>query len=1532
MQKMLRLLIVEDCADDAELLIQSLLRAGVNPTWKRVETAEELHAALATGSWEAVVSDYSLPGFGAAAALEIVRESDTHLPFLIVSGTVGDEVAAAMVRAGANDYVLKQNLVRLAPALEREVREAGNRRTKRAAEQASAHLAAIVDSSDNAIVSRTLDGVLTSWNPAAAHLYGYTAAEALGCRNSLIIPADRLSEDAGIVKRLRQGGRTEYLDTDRRKKDSQLLHISAALSSIKDTTGKVTGISEITRDVSERQSFDEAILSLGGKENGRRRRRARTDLLILFIAIVVVFLSSFRFNLFEEVVQLILPHTDTVLDELVIVILFLITAFAMFCYRRWIEMRGSANMGKAPEMVLRALHDELEAQVRQRTTALLQSNKALREETEVRQRANEATRASEIRYRRLFEAAQDGILIVDPASRQILDVNPFLTKLLGYSRKDIVGKELWEIGLYQDIESNKEAFQSLKVQGYIRYDNRPLKTKDGLPIDVEFVSNTYDVGNSLVIQCNIRDNTARKRLEGELRLFRALIDQTKDKIEVIDPESGRFLDVNKRACIAYGYTHDEFLSLGFSDIDSVVAVRPWLDVVGELRLTSFATFESRHRRKDGSVFPVEININSIYLDREYFVAVVRDITARKHAENELRLSHKRLRDLIDGLGPSIFVGLLTPDGVFLDVNQPPLTAAGLKREDVLGKSFEKTPWWINSPATQQQLREAIVRAERGESSRFDLKMEVADSKVIDIDFSLQPMRDETGKVEFLVPSAVVITERKQAETALRASIEEFRTLAESVPLVIWITQPDGGTIYISKQWTDYTGLTQEESLGQGWIKSFHPEDQQRAWLAWQQTVATSSTFEIEVRLPRYDGVYRWWLIRGVPHRDGAGNILKWFGTCTDIDDLKQTEAGRIELLARLTLQIERMPLAYVLLDAHYRISDWNPAAESIFGYSKREALEMGPFDLISPTYRDDAENILERVRQGDLRADSVNDNVTKDGRTITCEWHNTPLFDLDGTFQGILSLAQDVTDKRKIAESLFASELRLKHVLASSPAILFTVDVADDRLGRITWISDNLQEILGYQPADAFTAEWWQGNIDSETRQEVSSRNNQVLFGLGYSTNEFRFRHRNGQHRWVLEEIRLIRDAKNRPVEAIGSWSDITARKGLEEQFRQAQKMEAFGQLAGGVAHDFNNLLTVIIGYSELMLRSLGRDDPSRKLLSEVHKAGERSAALTRQLLAFSRQQVLAPRVLNLNDVVSDTDKMLRRVIGEDIRLTTSLSSKLWAVRVDPGQIEQILLNLAVNARDAMPTGGKLTIETENVEPSDSRVQMHLEAIAGSQVLLSVTDTGTGMSPQVQSRIFEPFFTTKDVGKGTGLGLATVFGIVKQSGGHIDVQSEIGAGTTFKIFLPRAEQGLEDPEAPLLIEAPPRGTETILLVEDELAVRALTRHILVECGYSVLEAADGNEANRVAARHESPIHLLVTDVVMPGAGGRIVAESVGERFPDIRVLFMSGYTDDAVLRHGVHREGVNFLQKPFTPLSLAIKVREALDGPILITR
>ncbi len=426
---------------------------------------------------------------------------------------------------------------------------------------------------------------------------------------------------------------------------------------------------------------------------------------------------------------------------------------------------------------------------------------------------------------------------------------------------------------------------------------------------------------------------------------------------------------------------------------------------------------------------------------------------------------------------------------------------------------------------------------------------------------------------------------------------------------------------------------------------------------------------------------------------------------------------------------------------------------------------------------------------------------------------------------------------------------------------------------------------------------------------------------------EVRWKKKDGTPIWVEMYARVIRDTSGRKVGFQGFIYETTERKQLEDQLRQAQKIEAIGRLAGGVAHDFNNLLTAILGGAELLRDDLPKDDPRGAELDDIMEAAQRGAALTHQLLAFSRKQILEPRVFSLNDLVRNAAKMLGRLIGEDIELISATAPDLGAVEADPGQIEQVLMNLVVNARDAMPRGGRLTIETANVELDEEYARRRLGATPGPHVMLAVTDTGVGMDEATKARLFEPFFTTKEAGKGTGLGLATVYGIVKQSGGSIWVYSEVGKGTSFKVYLPRVFAEPREHLAPRAAAPRPKGTETILLVEDDLTLRALARRVLSASGYTVVEANSPADAITLCERDGAQIDLLLTDVVMPGMGGVELAERIRRIRANLKVLYMSGYTHGAVSHQQVLPPGVAYLQKPFTPGKLASRVREVLDGP-----
>jgi PAS domain S-box-containing protein len=536
-----------------------------------------------------------------------------------------------------------------------------------------------------------------------------------------------------------------------------------------------------------------------------------------------------------------------------------------------------------------------------------------------------------------------------------------------------------------------------------------------------------------------------------------------------------------------------------------------------------------------------------------------------------------------------------------------------------------------------------------------------------------------------------------------------------------------------------------------------------------------------------------------------------------------------------------------------------------------------------------------------------------------------PIKGADGALRGCVHVLRDVTEQRKAAEALRESEERFRHLAENIGEVFYIMGPEGE---SIIYVSPAYEDVWGRKCAElAANPLAWTESIHPDDRQRVAAYYTQKVRDKEAFQIEYRIVRPDGSIRLIWNRTFPVKDDKGRLVRFVGIAEDVTKRKDLEVQLIQAQKMEAVGRLAGGVAHDFNNLLTIILGRGQLVQEKLTPEDANRGSVEEILKAGDRAAGLTRQLLAFSRKQVMQARVLDLNLLVTDLSKLLRRMIGEDVELSTALSKDIGPVQADPGQIEQVMMNLAVNARDAMPRGGRLTIETANVDLDETYAASHLDLPPGPYTMLAVTDTGTGIADDIKSHIFEPFFTTKEQGRGTGLGLATVYGIVKQSGGYVWVYSEVGKGSTFKVYLPRVDRP-PDAAVPRLAAMPaPGGKETILLVEDETPLRALVAEILRSKGYHVLEAENGENALGLAKEHRGPTHLLLTDVVMPGMSGRELAEKLSQFLPNAKILYMSGYTDDSIVRHGVLATGTAFIQKPFSPDSIARKVREMLDAP-----
>ncbi len=670
------------------------------------------------------------------------------------------------------------------------------------------------------------------------------------------------------------------------------------------------------------------------------------------------------------------------------------------------------------------------------------------------------------------------------------------------------------------------------------------------------------------------------------------------------------------------------------------------------------------------------------------------------------------------------------------------------------------------------------------------------------------------------------------------------------------------------------------------------------------------------------------------HFDGhLGPLNRWLGVSAyqtipgrlavildDITARKKAEDGlarRAETAqARLAAIVASSHDAIFGKDLEGKIQSWNAGAERIYGWSAEEAVGRHVSILAPPERSHESAELVERIRRDGRTISIDTERIRKDGRRITVSLTLSPIMSAVGAMVGVSTIARDIGERKKAEDQQRAASQYARSLIEASLDPLVTISPE----GKITDVNRATEEATGVPRAAIIGTDF--ADYFSEP-ERARAGYLQVLSAGEVRDYPLVIRHVSGRTSEVLYNATIYRGPDGEPQGVFAAARDITAQRRLEEQVRQSQKLEGIGRLAGGVAHDFNNLLTAIVGAAEYLLEQLPEELPLRQDAADIREAAQKAAVLTRQLLTFSRRQVTQPRVLDLNDTMSSMDRMLRRLLGENVELEVVAAPELGRVRIDPGQIEQVILNLVVNARDATPEGGRITIETSRAEVGGQEPAPRGGLVPGRYVVLSVRDTGHGMDADVRSHLFEPFFTTKDKGKGTGLGLSTAYGIVKEAGGDIRVRSEPGRGSTFEVYLPRLDVPAEADQADR--EALPVGDETVLLVEDEPMVRQLAARVLRGLGYTVREATDGMEALRLVAGHTAEIDLVVTDVVMPRLGGRELASRLRTERPNLAVLFISGYTENVSDVQGLIGAGVEFLQKPFTPASLARSVRSTLE-------
>jgi PAS domain S-box-containing protein len=762
-------------------------------------------------------------------------------------------------------------------------------------------------------------------------------------------------------------------------------------------------------------------------------------------------------------------------------------------------------------------------------------------------------------------------------------------------------------------------------------------------------------------------------------------------------------------------------------------------------------------------------------------------------------------------------------------------------------------------------------------------------------------------------------EAQRLQEAIKRAKREWELTFDAVPEPVCLLDEQCRILRANRAAAEMLGVTYAQLIGKHWCESLDPGAKHGEDCLLARKLRESDRPQLDIAVARLGRIFD---TTASLVRDAGGALTGYVCVMRDITERRQAEEALRESEELFRSLFEEAPVAYHEIDSEGIIRRVNRTECNWLGYGPGEMLGRPAWDFVVPEQRETARAaVREKMRAPFTPAPFQREWLCRDGRRLTVEMHENLILGAQGEVLAIRTAVLDITERRQAEEALRESEERYRSLFENAPYGIYRVALD----GRLLQVNPAFVAMLGYGSKHELLARNILTDVYS-TPEERLRLVEQALQSGRFEDAETEFRRRDG----TLIAVRLVGRILRQPDGAVAGFEmmaeNVTERKHLEEQFRQVQKMEAIGRLAGGVAHDFNNLLMVIRGYGDLLLEQLEEGDRRRRSADEIVKAAERAASLTRQLLAFSRKQVLQPRVLDLNAVVANLGKMLPRLIGEDVQLATILQPGLGRVKADPGQLEQVLMNLAVNARDAMPQGGKLTVETADAELDEEYAAGHPDVAPGRYVCLAVSDTGCGMDAETRAYIFEPFFTTKERGRGTGLGLPTVYGIIKQSGGHIWVYSEVDKGTVFKIYLPTIAQMAEEAAAADRPEPPGSGHETILLVEDESDVRAILCDVLSHSGYKVLEAGEGSEALRVCGQHPEPIHLIITDLVMPRMGGRELIERLCALRPESRVIYMSGYTDDTLVHAGVLEAGIPFLQKPFTSGAVVRKVREVLDA------
>ena len=1404
MNKPLRCLIVEDSENDALLVLRQLRMGGYDVTWERVDTVEAMRAALGRKSWDIVLADFKMPRFSGPAALELLKASGKGLPFIIVSGTIGEEEAVAAMKAGAHDYIMKGKLARLVPAVERELRDAAlwreNRRAEVALLESEKKYRELVEHANSIILRWTRDGRITFLNEFGQKFFGYAEAEILGRHVVGTIVPESESSSRDLRTLMDQIGEhpeafAQSINENLRR-NGERVWVAWTNKLVRDEQGQVKEILSIGSDITERKQAEEALLALSSR---------------------------------QEAILAAVPDIIMEVDNHKVY--------------TWANQAGIAFFGDDVIGKEAAFY---------------------------------------------FEGEQSTYQSVQP---------------LFIGHQDMIYVESWQ--------RRKDGERRL-----LAWWCRVLK--DGS-------------GNVIGALSSGRDITESKQAEEELRAtqqrFQAVFEQAAVGVVIAEGTQGRFVNVNRRFCEIVGYSAEELLQRTSDDITHPDDIRHDTAELGQIKagVVRGSSWEKRYRKKDGTIVWARVYVaplDTSEVNPTLRIGVIEDITERKQVEEALRESRAFYHSLVEQLPAGVF--RKDHEGRYVFVSPWFCKLKGIKAEEFLGKTPREVA--ANETAKPGANEQAIKYVAEGMDHHARI-MQTGDPIEV-----IEEHTDAAGGKKFLHalkipvfgPDEKVIgtqgvlfdiTALKLAEEALRQEQVLFTDLISTIPDHIYFKDRKSRFVRINDAMAKWFGMRNpDEAVGK---TDFDVFGEEHAWQAYEDEQRIMSTgnpligFEEKETWP--DGRVTWMSTTKVPLRDADGNITGLVGISRNITERKQAEndVRLSESLLRATL--ESTADGILVVDANGKVIDYNKQfremwrlPESVMAtHQDQKLLDSVLEQLAAP------EDFLAGVRAlyAQPGKESFDTLQFKDGRVFERFSHPQRIGD---RIVGRVWSFRDVT-KRIQAEAHNREQAALLdnandaiYVTALDCTILYWNRGAERTYG---WTS---AEVLNRKTTELISPDL------AATEALIA-----VLLKQGNWSGERWQMTKSGQKVEIFSRLTLVRDEQGQPQSVFEINTDITEKKQLEAQFLRAQRLESIGALASGIAHDLNNVLAPIIIGAPL-LREMIKDQTGRHLLKTMETSAQRGAAIVRQVLTFARGVEGERVALQPRHLLREMEKLAAETFPKGIRVESDMAADLWSVLGDATQLHQALLNLCVNARDAMPRGGVITLEAANIVLSRESAEKIPGAQPGSFVCLRVTDTGTGIPPEIEAKIFEPFFTTKGVGKGTGLGLSTVLGIVRSHGGFVRVASKVGQGTTFELYLPSTTNELVAVKSETATPWPRARGEGILVVDDEAAVREVARQALMEFGYQVITAARGAEALRIFQKRQREIQVVLTDMMMPEMDGPTLVAALRVLDPKVRIVGITGMSDMAGMS-GLKTLALSaMLAKPFTIKKLLGAVREAL--------